>query len=234
MKRISVCLATYNGEKYIKKQVESILNQSREVDEIIISDDGSDDRTLDIIKNINSNKIKIVKNLRKGIINNFENALNYCSGDYIFLADQDDIWMNEKVEKILKLFSEYDLIVHNAEIINEIENKKESTTYFNIRSSGKGFIKNLYKNTYIGCCMAFKREILEDILPFPDDIPMHDSWIGLVSEIKKRKILFLDSVLLYYRRHEKNVTKLKSKNSFYKMLKIRYFLIKNLKKIRRK
>ena len=92
---ISVCIATYNGEKYIKEQLLSILPQLGKKDEVIISDDHSTDNTLDIVKGLNDNRIKIVMNNReKGYTSNFENALSYAIGDYIFLSDQDDIWMS--------------------------------------------------------------------------------------------------------------------------------------------
>ena len=92
MKKISVAMATYNGEKYIKKQIESILINLNKDDELIISDDGSKDKTLDIIKSIKDKRIKIISGPKQGVIKNFENALNNCTGEYIFLSDQDDIW----------------------------------------------------------------------------------------------------------------------------------------------
>lgn len=94
---ISVCMATYNGEEYIKEQLESILCQLGEMDEIIISDDGSTDNTLNIIESYNDSRIKIHINTGKhGFVYNFENALQKAKGEYIFLSDQDDIWLPEK------------------------------------------------------------------------------------------------------------------------------------------
>ena len=228
-KKISVCMATYNGEKFIKKQLESILNQTMEVDEIIISDDNSTDNTLEIIKSFNNSKIKVLKNLEQGVVNNFENSLEKSTGDYISLADQDDIWTLDKVEKVIKNLKIYDLVVHNAKIINSEDKIICKKTFFEIRNSKKGLLKNLYKNSYIGCCMAFNRNILEKSMPFPKNIPMHDSWIGLISEIYG-KIYFDEEVLFYYRRHENNVTELNnSKNSKLKQLKIRWIIFKELK-----
>ncbi|STO32265.1 Spore coat polysaccharide biosynthesis protein spsA [Fusobacterium necrogenes] len=227
-KKISVCMATYNGEDYIKKQIESILNQTLQVDEIIISDDNSNDLTLNIIKKFNNPKIKIIKNLKKGVINNFENSLKESTGDYIFLVDQDDIWELDKVDKIIKSLRKYDLVVHNAKIINSNDDVILKETFFDIRNSKKGILKNLYKNRYIGCCMAFNRKILEKVLPFPKDIPMHDSWIGLIAELYGN-VYFETETLIYYRRHENNVTELNnSKNKKLKQLQIRWRLLKNL------
>ena len=95
---ISVCIATYNGEKYIKEQLDSILPQLKKLDEIIISDDKSKDKTLKIIKTLNDSRIKIFTNPKKGLISNFENAITKSSGDYIFLSDQDDIWHENKIQ----------------------------------------------------------------------------------------------------------------------------------------
>ena len=225
--KISVCMATYNGERFIEKQLNSILKQTVEVDEIIISDDNSTDNTLKIIEKLNNPKIKVIKNLKQGVINNFENSLKKSKGEYIFLADQDDIWKPNKVEITIKRLKEYDLVVHNAKIINSKDEKIFEKTFFEIRNSRKGLLKNLYKNSYIGCCMAFKRKILEKALPFPNDIPMHDSWIGMIAE-RYGKIYFEREVLFYYRRHESNVTELSnSKNGRLKQFQIRWNLIKN-------
>ena len=94
---ISVCIATYNGEKYLREQLDSILPQLAESDEVIVSDDGSTDGTIDLITSLNDPRIKIVSNSgRKGYVGNFENALKHTTGDYIFLSDQDDIWYPNK------------------------------------------------------------------------------------------------------------------------------------------
>lgn len=230
--KISVCIATYNGEKFIKKQIESILNQSIQVDEIIISDDNSSDNTLKIIEEFNSLKIRIIKNLKHGVINNFENALKESKGDYIFLCDQDDIWDYKKVEQVIKNLKKNDLVIHNAKIIDQYDKVIFEQTFFDMKKSRKGILKNLYKNTYIGCCMAFNRKILEKVLPFPKEIPMHDSWIGLVAEMYG-KVYFDNKVLFYYRRHENNETDLfNSKNSKLKQFYIRWKLLENLLKKR--
>lgn len=231
--KISVCIATYNGEKYIKSQLESILNQTQKVDEIVISDDHSTDQTIEIIKKIKKDSkipIYLLFNSKKGVVFNFENALKYCKGEYIFLADQDDFWFENKVEKVTEKLKEYDLVVHNAEIIGEEGEKLNEKEYFKIKNSRKGLLKNLYKNSYIGCCMAFNRKILERALPFPEDIPMHDSWIGLSTELNG-KIIFIDDILFQYRRHGNNVTELKkSKNNLWQKIILRWKLIKNLLK----
>ena len=100
---ISVCMATYNGEKYIELQLRSILPQLSEDDEVIVSDDASTDQTLDVVRRLNDNRIKIVHHeTDHGYTRNFENALKYAKGDYIFLSDQDDEWLPEKVQVTLQ------------------------------------------------------------------------------------------------------------------------------------
>lgn len=111
---ISVCIATYQGEKYIREQLASILCQLDDADEIIVSDDGSTDRTLDIIRQMADHRIKIVEGPhRHSPTLNFERALQEARGDYIFLADQDDVWKPDKVQVCMKWLQEYDLsLIH--------------------------------------------------------------------------------------------------------------------------
>lgn len=228
-KKISVCIATYNGEKYIKEQIESILFQTIQPNEIIISDDNSTDKTIEIIKKINSPLIKIFKNKDKGIIKNFENALLNSIGGYIFLCDQDDIWKNNKIEKVIEKLKTYDLVVHNAEIKEMNIDSKIKKTLFEIYNSKSGIVRNFYKNSYVGCCMAFNRKILEKSIPFPEKIYMHDAWIGMISEING-KIYFEEEILMEYRRHGNNASETceKSKRNFKEKIGIRLYLLKEL------
>lgn len=226
---ISVCVATYNGEKYIREQLDSILINIGQNDELIISDDGSTDRTYDILQEY-ANKhtnCKCIKGPGKGVIKNFECALLHSSGDIIFLADQDDIWEKNKVERILTQFKNPNVltVVHDA-IIVDCNGKMMHDSIFKIRGSRIGFFKNLIKNSYIGCCMAIRRELLKESLPFPEDIEMHDWWIGLISECKRGSV-FVDEKLIKYRRHENNVSPMHH-YSLYRMLKNRYVLLKKL------
>lgn len=205
---ISVCMATYNGEKYIKEQLDSILKQISDSDEIIISDDGSTDNTVEIIKlyQESNRNIKLVEGPRKGLIKNFENALNLSRGEIIFLSDQDDIWVEGKVERVMKEFEKtaVSLILHDAYIVDS-EGKIIESSFYKHRGSKPGLISNIVKNSYLGCCMAFKRELLNECLPFPAKIEMHDWWIGLMGE-KFGKVTFIHKQYLMYRRHGDNVS----------------------------
>lgn len=227
MTNISVAIATYNGEKYIKEQLISIIKNLNSDDEIIISDDGSTDSTIDIIKSFKDNRIKIIAGPKKGIIKNFENAIKHCRGDYIFLSDQDDIWMDNKIEKTMNLFNEenYILIVHDNKMVNS---QKEiiNNSFFEYRGCKNGIINNLIKNSFIGCCMALKKELVSEIIPMPTDIPMHDQWIGLIA-LLNGKVCFYKEPLILYRRHDSNNSSFK-KNNLLKMISNRVHLIKNI------
>lgn len=227
--KVSVCLATYNGESFILSQLESLLKQLSPTDEVIISDDSSTDRTVDMIKSIKDPRIVLYADSQfRSPIRNFEFALKKTEGDYIFLSDQDDIWLPNKVSIMLSLLKSYDLVVSDCEIINE-NGKLVEPSFFALRNSGPGRIKNLIKNTYLGCCMAFRRRILEIALPFPKDIPMHDIWIGGVAEWFG-KTHFTAEKLVQYRRHGKNASPTVEESPFdlWQKIKFRYLFIKNL------
>lgn len=210
----SVCIATFNGEKYIEQQILSIIKQLSDDDELIISDDSSSDNTLQIVKSIRFKNIKIYEaNTFKSPILNFENALKNATGDIIVLSDQDDIWEDNKIEVMLEYLKKYDLVISDAIIIND-NSEVINPSFYELRKSGPGLFKNFYKNTYLGCCMAFNRKILDKALPFPPDIPMHDIWLGLVAEIYGN-VCFCNEKLIRYRRHSGNAstTGFKSTNS---------------------
>lgn len=223
---ISVCIATYNGEKYIKEQIESILNQLGFDDEIIISDDGSIDNTIKIINEFNDKRIRIVFNkLERGYTNNFENAINNASGDFIFLSDQDDVWMHNKVSESMILLKQYDLVVSDAQFVDEnLEILKY--TFFSMRGGTKGFLMNLFKSQYLGACLAFKKEILVKLLPFPKKTKLcpHDLWISLISEFYF-KTAIINTPLIKYRRHGNNVSTggEVTSNSLFKQIRFRVY-----------
>ena len=204
---ISVCMATYNGEKYIKEQLESILKQIGKDDEIVISDDGSTDKTLNIIKKFNDYRIKIyINDGMHGFTHNFENALNKAKGDIIFLSDQDDIWLDNKVKKTLKVLENYDMAISDCITINENHDiiQKSRFDTFNVKP---GFINHLIKSRFLGCCMAFNKKVLDISLPFPNrkDLVEHDIWLVAVA-YRYFKVKLISEPLIYYRRHGKNVS----------------------------
>lgn len=224
---ISVAMATYNGEKYIKEQLESILKQLSDSDEVIISDDGSIDNTRKIIEEFNDKRIKIIDGPKKGIKQNFANAIKNCNGKYIFLADQDDIWLDNKVDKVLSFFkNNITCVLHDAKIVDSNLNIID-TSFFKYRKTKLGKINNIIKNSYIGCCMAFDSKLKDKILPIPNNIEMHDQWIGLISE-KYGKSVLLNEQLILYRRHNNNNSSFKH-HGIIKMIRNRKNIIKRLR-----
>ena len=227
---ISVCVATYNGEKFIREQIDSILCQLSSDDEIIVSDDGSTDGTIVIINCIGDKRIRIIEGPRKHSPTfNFENALKEAKGDYIFLADQDDVWKTNKVEVCMKWLQKYDCVVSDAEVTDSNLNPLYPSLYA-IMQVRQGHIYNtLWKNGYTGCCMAFRHEVLNASLPFPKDIPMHDIWIGNVAAYKYN-VKFISEKLVLFRRHEDTIScnGKGSKYSIWQQMKFRWSIIKNI------
>ena len=220
---ISVCMATYNGEKYVRQQVDSILCQLSAEDELIVSDDGSKDDTLDIITAFHDKRIEVFKNDgRHGVVPNFENALSKAKGDIIFFSDQDDIWAENKVQVMVRELQNSDLVVHDALIMDKDDNIS-NVNYYSLRAPHLGYWNNLMRNCFVGSCLAFKKEMLPYVLPFPKHILWHDMWIGLVVS-KKGKVKFIDDKLLYYRRHGGNVSATGEKSTFSRWNQLKYRL----------
>lgn len=232
---ISVCIPTYNGGKFIRLQLESILMQLSKNDEIIISDDSSTDNTLDIIRSFNDSRIRIFEgNHFYSPIYNLENALKQAKGDYIFLSDQDDEWMLNKISVVMEHLKSANLVVHDAQVVDG-EGKQLYKSFFELNHTKYGKFYNLLKNGYVGCCMAFNRHVLEACLPFPKNIPMHDLWIGNVAAFNCGRVLFIKDKLISYRRHGNNtsITGEKSHRSIYARISDRLNIIQNILRLRR-
>ena len=235
MKRpaVSVAMTTFNGEKFLSEQLDSILENLTEEDEIIISDDGSSDGTLRILKEYSESYpgITVVEGPHKGIKQNFANAMRRCTNDIIFLSDQDDIWERGKTETVLREFRDpLCMVVNHNGMMTDEYGESLGKTLFQWRSSRSGIVKNIWKNSYVGCCMAFRKTLLEAVLPVPEDIEMHDQWIGLLGEMRGKSV-FLEDCLIRYRRHENNASGL-SHHSFGTMIQKRMALISALLKRR--
>ena len=231
--KISVCLATFNGELYIYEQINSILSQLSEMDEIIISDDGSSDKTLDIINDFKDKRLKVFSNQRMhGVVGNFSNAINHSTGDIIFLSDQDDIWMPDKVEKCVKALKNNDMVVHNASLVDK-DGKSMGRDYFSSYHISTGFFNNLWRSGFLGSCMAFNRNSLMEFLPCPNNkIILHDYWLFMSMAFNHKKIACITQPLIKYRRHEGTATNSGGKNQttiwfkLYKRFGLLWLLIK--------
>lgn len=209
--KISVAMAYYNGGTYIEEQMESILSQLGNQDEVIVSVDGASDGSEPILLNMAKKdcRIQVIKGPGKGVVKNFENAIRHCTGDIIYLSDQDDIWKPDKVKKVNAVFDNLEVkaILHDAEIIDENGKATGAESLFALRKSKPGILKNLIKNSYVGCCMAFRKELIPVICPIPKEMYMHDYWIGTAAEYMGQ-VCFLKDKLIGYRRHSSNVTQM--------------------------
>jgi len=218
---ISVCLATYNGAQFIEQQVRSVLAQISENDELIIADDGSTDSTVDKLLAFKDVRIKIISGVSSlGIVKNFERALVEAKGDIIFLCDQDDVWLAGKVEACVNALETSILVVTNCKVV-DAELNTIADSFFYTRKSGAGILKNIAVNSYLGCCMAFNKRLLNFALPMPANLPMHDMWLGLIAE-SEGEVSFLPEPLLLYRRHSNNASPTASKSHFSLLKKVSY------------
>ncbi len=207
MSSVSVCLATFNGEKYIIPQVESILSQLSAHDEIILSDDSSTDNTLKLVRELNDKRIKIFANNQfHSPIYNFEFCLTKATGDIIFLSDQDDIWLPEKVTHIMNVFKndpDVSLIATDARIIDASGETIADTFYPTDFTFTSSVLTNIIRNRFLGCSLAMRSSMLRVVLPFPRQLPMHDSWIGIMNQLVG-KVHFINTPLIAFRKHSGN------------------------------
>lgn len=229
--KISVVLPYYDGGKYIKEQLDSILKQLGDGDEVILSIDQALDGSMEVLKQYakTDKRVRLLRGPKKGVVKNIQRAVKAASGDIIFMSDQDDVWVDNKVERVMKAFSNPNVsaVLHNAEIVDE-NLKKIGQTTFEWRDSKPGFWKNFLKNSYIGACMAFRSELRKYIFPIPDKIFMHDYWIGARAE-EVGEVIFLREPLLLYRRHSSNVTALEHESIRFMVRKRFYILSETIK-----
>ena len=202
--RVSVAMAAYNSGKYIKPQLDSILKQLTKDDELVISYNPSTDDTLSILEEYADNYsiIKIVRCDMIGFRANFNSAITNTSGDYIFLSDHDDIWLDTKIDTVLNAFKDggADLVIHSRIVtdkelnpISQVSHKEEDFTLFSC----------IRHNSFCGCCMAFRKEMIPIVCPLPTKIVYHDMWIGLLALLTGR-VRVIDKPLILYRRHDNN------------------------------
>ena len=231
---ISICLCTFNGEKYVDQQMESIVNQKdkRFIGEIIVCDDQSTDKTLEILKNFKKElNIKIYLNQKNiGVKKNFEKCLSLTRYPIIVFCDQDDIWHQDKISEILESKIHIEerpfALVHNALIIDS-NNQIIENDFMKLRGGfTSSFFMNFYKNRFLGCCIAINENLKKELLPFPKNIPQHDIWIGIVASLLGNT-KYLNKKLTFYRRHSSN-TSGASSNKSSKLLKIIQFRLESI------
>lgn len=215
MEKIDILLATYNGEKFVKEQIESILSQTYENFNLIISDDASTDNTLNILEEYEKKdtRIKVFKKEKnKGLIDNFEFLLKNVTSDYFMFSDQDDIWKKDKIEKSINKLKEENsgLVYTDLEIVDEKLNVIYPS-YWKYKQIYKKIIKYnnfeaLYLNNFVtGCTILAKSKYIKDILPLPRNskFVLHDYWTALIISAKD-KISYVEEPTIQYRQHKNN------------------------------
>lgn len=219
-KKVDILMATYNGEKYLLEQIDSILNQSYKYFNLIISDDLSTDKTLDILKSYKEKNIKIIQNKKnKGHCYNFLNLLKYSNADYVMFADQDDIWEITKVEETLKYMSEKEKENIDAKILIHTEQKlidsrgdyisNNLTTYFERKLIFKNFNELGFRGGIYGCTMMLNKKLVDYLKEKKiwqiKGLFYHDWSIAMIT-YKIGKIYFYEKATMRYRLHENNVS----------------------------
>nr|WP_299017268.1 glycosyltransferase [uncultured Polaribacter sp.] len=226
---LSVALCTFNGGEFITEQLDSIINQTLKVNEIIICDDGSSDKTIEILKSYKLKYPELIKiyinNKSLGTIKNFEKAISICSGELIFLSDQDDIWCNNKVDKFQSYFIKNmncKLLFSNGELIDNKGGRLESTlwdkwgfneqlqlSWINNKNVFKDLIMN--KNKITGATLCIHSSLKKNILPIR--VPLgywHDAFLG-IHAAALNGLYFINESLIYYRVHKRQQVGLSSK-----------------------
>lgn len=202
-------MATHNGGQYLSEQLLSILSQLGKDDELIISDDSSTDATLEIIHSFGDTRITLLEgNNFYSPIYNFENALKNSTGDTLVLADQDDVWLANKLEVVkehLSIKTDIPALIMMDGYIIDGHEKRTGQTIFNRQPPKHGILTNIYDNCFTGCTLAFSRPLLELALPFPRGIPMHDSWLGTLA-LLQGEVEFVTEKTMEYRRHGSNLS----------------------------
>lgn len=225
----SVCMATYNGEKYIRQQIESILLELDPADELLIFDDLSTDSTASIAQEFVGGNVKLYsadKNL--GVVKNFKSAIRNSSKEIIVLCDQDDVWKEGRLAEARILHEKgFDMVMVNANIIDDGILCLE--TVFDFYPPSKNILQVLLKNNFVGCLMSFKADAAKKYLGSGFDIsPMHDWYLAAKFISGGKKITFVDIPLVNYRRHSENhsMTCKKSNKNILEKIKSRLLLIR--------
>ena len=227
-KKIDILMATYNGEKYLAEQLDSIINQTYHNWNLLIRDDNSTDRTLEIIQDYQKkdNRIKLLKDNEGnlGIVKNFEELLKNSESEFIMFSDQDDIWIENKLDVYLKTAEKIKIkgfLLHSDAILFD-KNKSNilKDTFISKKAINKGLENVLFNYFVQGATILISKEIKNFILPFPKEVYLHDRYIHLISELFFERI-FVNEALIYYRQHGDN--QIGAKNTIRELLSKRYF-----------
>lgn len=213
MALVSIALATYNGEKFLSEQVESILNQSFQDFEIVIHDDCSTDATYDLLCQFAKKDSRIILKRNKhnlGFVKNFKTIIDDCSGEYIAFSDQDDIWEIKHLEILLSTIGSKDVACGNALLVDQDNHSlgftmREVVGMQNEIESDRICWRLFFDNFVQGSAMLVRKELCEKYLPVPDVVKFHDYWLALVASLNNG-VVYTPEIILRYRQHGNNVT----------------------------
>ncbi|MDR2650939.1 MAG: glycosyltransferase family 2 protein [Prevotellaceae bacterium] len=207
---VSIVLGTYNGEKYLKEQIDSIFRQTYPNIEFIITDDCSTDSTPAILREFASKHENVhvyFNETNLGLVRNFEKAVKYAQGEYIAFADQDDIWLPEKIQRLVDNIGDNMLIHHDSAYIDADGNLigKKSSDYRHLITGKNLYVMDIDESgLWVAAhSMMFRRELLDLALPFTPSIN-HDGWIAYIAMLKGT-IAVVPEVLVLYRQHGNNL-----------------------------
>lgn len=208
---VSIAMATYNGEEFLREQLESIYNQTYKNLEIIVTDDCSKDGTAEILEEYKQKYgLKYyINEQNSGFVKNFEKVISLCSADYIALCDQDDIWLPNKIEILMKEINNYSMICSDLTLIDSDGNVvlpsfRDNNNYSHKKMDNNKLLLS-FKCFALGCCTLFKKELLNNSLPFPDYVVSHDWWLALHA-YRLNGIKYLDDNLVLYRMHNNSIS----------------------------
>jgi glycosyltransferase involved in cell wall biosynthesis len=225
---VSVCMASYNGEKYIARQLQSILNELTDDDEIVVVDDCSTDGTVEAVNGLGNPRIRVhVNDRNRGEVYSFSRAISLARNDFLFLSDQDDIWVPGRaaVMKQRLVESGASVVTSNFDWMGAHEEQIDVPYDGVAARDSRKHLKNIIdifagKTNYFGCAMAFRREFVAMVAPIPSYVESHDLWIALAGNLAGSNA-HLDEKTLRKRKHANNVTSTVSTRSLYRKLRSR-------------
>jgi len=229
---ISIALGTFNGEKYLESQLESFISQTLHPYELVVCDDASTDSTLQILNEFSMKApfpVRIFRNERNiGVIQNFSRALSLCTGEYIALSDQDDIWLPDKLEASYSRIRQAEgnlgvdipLLIHSDLRLIDTEGNEIAPSFLKFQMLKHKEIDSLKtilaRNFVTGCTCLCNRILVNESLPIPENVFMHDWWMALIAA-SRGHILFIPEAKVLYRQHSSNV--LGAKHPYYHNIK---------------